>query len=173
MQLILFGLSGSGKNYVGEILAKEFGYHFWDGDSVLTGEMRDCIKNKQPFTQTMRDTFTAVIINHINRLTKEYVDVVIAQGFYKERNRCQIQHAVPAAQLVHIHANLELIQNRLRKHHETDYLDYAKKISLNFEAPQLPHHVINNETDEQSVIEQLDTLLHAENISWIRLLLDA
>ena len=37
--IILFGLAGSGKNYVGEILQKHFNYYFWDGDTLLTKEM--------------------------------------------------------------------------------------------------------------------------------------
>ena len=32
MFLYLFGLPAAGKNYVGQVLAEEFGYTFYDGD---------------------------------------------------------------------------------------------------------------------------------------------
>jgi gluconokinase len=158
MQLILFGLSGSGKNYVGEIFAKHFEFYFWDADTVLPAEMRECINRQETFTQSMRDNFTAIIIHHINELKKLHPKLVIAQAFYKEQNRIQIKTACPTAQLVYIQAQPALIATRLSKNHADGYLDYAEKIRLNFETPQLVHKVIINESDEAAVIKQIETL---------------
>jgi shikimate kinase len=44
--IILFGLSGSGKNYVGRILRDDFGFLFYDADTDLTPEMQDAIKRQ-------------------------------------------------------------------------------------------------------------------------------
>ena len=40
MLIILFGLSGSGKNFVGNVLVKHFGFYFWDTDDALLDEMK-------------------------------------------------------------------------------------------------------------------------------------
>ena len=39
-----FGLPAAGKNYAGGVMAKEFGYTFYDGDLDLTLEMRDAMR---------------------------------------------------------------------------------------------------------------------------------
>src|ERR1700722_6120517 len=99
MLIILFGLSGSGKNFVADILANRFNFHFFDADSVLPQEMRDCIKQKNMFTQAMRDRFTETIKTNISHLERihENKNLVVAQALYKEKNRNEIQEAFPEA----------------------------------------------------------------------------
>ena len=48
--IILFGLAGDGKTYVGKIFEKYFNYYFYDGDNDLTEEMKEAIKTKTVFT---------------------------------------------------------------------------------------------------------------------------
>src|SRR5690606_4548719 len=55
--LVLFGIPGAGKTYVGRVLAADFGFHFRDVDQDLPDEMREAIVNKQPVTDAMRDAF--------------------------------------------------------------------------------------------------------------------
>jgi gluconokinase len=47
MLLILFGLPGSGKNFVGRILQEDFGFLFHDADDDLPDEMREAIQSQQ------------------------------------------------------------------------------------------------------------------------------
>lgn len=61
MLLILFGLPGCGKNYVGEILQSSFGFYFYDGDDALTDDMRDCLNNGYEET-TSRHYFSYAFI---------------------------------------------------------------------------------------------------------------
>ena len=44
--IILFGLPGTGKTYVGKVFEKYFDYYFYDGDNDLTPEMREAIQIK-------------------------------------------------------------------------------------------------------------------------------
>ncbi len=57
MLLIVFGLPGAGKTYVGKLLKDEFGFYFYDGDRDLTDEMRQALKEKKLFNDSMRDVF--------------------------------------------------------------------------------------------------------------------
>ena len=66
MIIILFGLSGSGKNYVGELLAKHFGFTHIDADQWLTDEMKQSIENKQSFSLPMLEVFTKKMIENIS-----------------------------------------------------------------------------------------------------------
>jgi gluconokinase len=159
MLLILFGLSGSGKNFVGDILAKEFNYFFWDADTILSPEMRDCIKNKTSFTQAMRDNFTKAIIQNISQLQTQQANLVVAQAFYKESNRQQLLTAFPTAQLIQIKAEPSIIATRLQKNSNSINLDYAEKIKVNFEETALPHQIIINNSDSAAIVEQLKQII--------------
>ena len=65
MFLYLFGLPAAGKNYVGQVLADEFGYTFYDGDLDLTDELRDAVRDGRPFTDPMRDRFYDALVLRI------------------------------------------------------------------------------------------------------------
>jgi len=155
MLIILFGLAGSGKNFVGEIFHQHpFSFEFMDGDHYLTQEMRDAIASKQSFTQDMRDQFTEELIDKISKSNAE--NLVVASAFYKEKNRQQLLAAFPDAKLILIEADLDHIQNRLLERNDIGP-DYAKKIKINFEQPIDFHGTILNNAGKEEVIEQIET----------------
>jgi gluconokinase len=163
MQIILFGLSGSGKNFIGEILQKHFNFYFWDADTALPAPMRECIAEKRPFTQEMRDSFTRIMIANIAELKKTHKKLAIAQALYKEKNRLEIQAAFPAIELLHVTADLENIIARLTYGNNAIDAKYAKMISVNFEKPVLMHHVIDNNSDADAIIMQIRAYLDKRN----------
>lgn len=159
MVIVLFGLSGAGKNYVGKVLKKHFSFHFWDTDAALPQDMKQSIKNKQPFTQKMRDDFTTTVIQTINQLQElGHKRLVIAQALYKEENRKQILNAYPHALLLHVDAVPEVINNRLKK--RSDWVDenYAAKIQANFENLHPHKRIVNNQEGDATIIEFLRSL---------------
>jgi gluconokinase len=154
MLVFLFGHPGAGKNYVGEILSKHFGYYFWDADLALTAEMKACIANQEVFTQNMRDGFTQIIIENTNRLCLN-PNVVVAQAFFKEKNRRQIAMAFPEAKFILIEANPQTILTRLQLRGNAVDSAYAEKIRAQFEMPRLLYQSLSNNTDENDIIQQL------------------
>ena len=167
MLIILFGLSGSGKNFVGNILQNHFDFHFWDADQALPQDMLDCIAQKQSFTQAQRDNFTRVIIEKVSSLENNpnNQNLVVAQALYKEKNRKEIQDAFPDAIFFHVKASPEKIMARRRNSNEGIDADYAKKISLNFENPILTHEDIENNSDKQAIVEQLSSYLNKRKLN--------
>jgi gluconate kinase len=157
MIFILFGLSGSGKNFAGELLAKNFDFYFWDADTMLPPTMRAAIQKQEVFTQAMRDEFTQIIIENIRILNKEHPNLAVAQALYKEKNRKQIIQAFPAAKLIQIKAHPEIIATRLLRNSKS----YAEKIRSNFEESNLPHTVIDNNTDIHAVQSQLQNIINS------------
>lgn len=163
MLIILFGLSGSGKNFVGEALAKHFDFYFWDADDSLPNTMLDSIKDRKSFTQDMRNNMTQIVIRKLALLEMEYTDLVVAQGLYKEKNREEIMMAFPHAQFVWIQSSNENIAVRLKL--RGGYIDgqYAELMKVNFEEPKLPCFVISNDKSETEVIAQLVQLIESNN----------
>lgn len=156
--IILFGLAGAGKNYIGEILQKKFDFYFWDGDNVLTSEMQQCIENKEPFTQDMRDQFTDLLIENILILRKKYSNLVVAQALYKEKNRAQILKKIPEVQFILVESDHQSIQKRLSSINSSIDIEYAELIQKNFEVPSRPHATILNRDGDTDLIDQLKAL---------------
>lgn len=159
MLIILFGLAGSGKNFVGEILANHFGYYFWDADAILPVNMQDSIKQKKAFTQTMRDEFTQALIKKIHELFITHKKLVIAQALYKECNREMIQNEFPDAIFILVKADPKIISHRIKNRKSVVDEEYAKKIQSNFEMPLLKHNVIDNNSDENAILLQLNKVI--------------
>lgn len=161
MLLILFGLPGAGKNYVGRILAEDFGFHFHDGDDDLPLDMRAAIQNKQAATQAMRDSHTDNIITRIADLQRGHANVALAAAFFKERNRLQLLAHYPDARFVLIKTTRDLLLERLarRQNHLAD-TEYALKIFAFFEPPQAhPYITLQNIGDRAAVKREVERVL--------------
>lgn len=61
----LFGKTGSGKSYIGELLRQLNIVHI-DGDNHITQKMRDCLIEDEQMTPEMIDEFVDVLIDVIN-----------------------------------------------------------------------------------------------------------
>lgn len=157
--IYFFGLPATGKNYVGRVLAEEFGYTFYDGDIDLTSEMRDAVREERPFTEAMRDRFYALLIGRIAGLRSEHAHLAFCQATFKEHHREMIRQAFPDVVFVLIEATPEIRASRLARGGNPVTVDYARRIDALFEPPSHPHFVINNNNGREDVARQLAALL--------------
>lgn len=158
MLIYLFGLPAAGKNYVGEVLAAEFGYTFYDGDLDLTPEMRDAVRDQRPFTDAMRDRFYSLLVSRIAELRCDHDDLAFCQATFKERHRRQIAEAFPDTVFVLVTADDEVRAARLSRGNPVT-IEYARQIAAFFEPPGHAHFVITNNGGRGEVVRQLANLL--------------
>jgi carbohydrate kinase (thermoresistant glucokinase family) len=157
MLLILFGLPGAGKTYVGEILQQEFGFFLYDGDQDIPPKMRALIDAKQPLNDHLRDEFFERLITNIQKLSQQYPHLVVAQTFIKEKYRRQLLKILPNAKFVLVETKTDICEKRLmkRKTFPLD-LDYARKMVEIFEKPMIEYEIIeNNHEGKAALIQQL------------------
>jgi gluconate kinase len=168
MFIYLFGLPAAGKNYVGQVLADEFGFEFYDGDRDLTPELRDAVRHQQPFTEAMRDRFYARLVERIAELRLIYADLAFCQATFKERHRQQIAAAFPDVVFVLVQAEEVVRMARLREGSTAVTVEYARQIASFFEPPRHEHRVIDNNGGREEVVRQLADLLAAvrEESDW-------
>ncbi len=160
MLIYLFGLPAAGKNYVGHVLAEEFGYTFYDGDLDLTPELRDAVREERPFTDEMRDRYYDVLIDRITALTLLHPRLAFCQATFKERHRLLIAAAVPDIVFVLVEAEEEMRVERLSRGENPVTVEYARRIAGFFEKPRHPHFIISNNNGREDVVRQLAGLLH-------------
>ena len=163
MLLILYGLPGAGKNYVGRLLAKYADGHFYDADDDLTEEMRHYIDNRIPLTDSVRDRYYAVVVGRIAELKAQHRRLIVAQALIRQRHRDMIHEAHPEARFVLIEAPRKLRIERLtyRDNHAVGRLgpEYADVIAGMFERPANPTYCIVNDAGSERILEQSTAIL--------------
>lgn len=144
--LILFGPTGAGKTYIGKLLAKDFGYYFYDGDNDLSEEMKQALNSMKIITDRMRQKFIFRLINSCVKLDKKYKNLVIAQTFIKDKYRQRLLKKLPQAKfvLVKTKTNIRYVRRQQRADYPWDET-YVKKMDRLFETPKIPHHLITND----------------------------
>jgi gluconate kinase len=159
--IILFGLPGTGKTYVGEVFKKYFGFYFYDGDANLTVEMKRAVKTKTVFSERMRDVFFKNLTKSIGELKSKHKRLVVSQTFIKERYRRAFLKKFKDANFILIKTNHSLREKRLTK--RKDYpldMEYARKMVTNFDRPKIDCLIIfNNSEGVGNLKKQTDNIL--------------
>jgi gluconate kinase len=153
--VVLFGLPGTGKSFVGKIFEKYFHYYFYDGDEDLTPEMKAAIKTKTVFTDQMRDVFFEKLISNIQELTNKHKKLVVAQTFIKEKYRINLLEKIPEAKFMLVETKKEIREKRLleREDYPID-LNYARIMEKNFEKSKIDIQIIMNNEEGENIIKE-------------------
>ena len=159
--LVIFGLPGTGKTYVGKVFEKYFDYYFYDGDNDLTDEMKAAIKTQKVFTDEMRDAFFKVLISKIQDLGSRIQNLVVAQTFIKEKYRMALIDKIPDTKFVLVETDSLIREKRLSQRKETPLkMEYARKMVTNFEKPKSDYlKIINNIDGDEGIKKQINSLL--------------
>lgn len=162
MLLILFGLPGSGKSHVGNILQEQFGYYHYDADEDLTPEIKEAIRKNEKITCEMRDIFIERVCNRISELILIHENIVVSQTFTKEKDRQKIRSKFREAMFIRVEAKWSLIESRLknRNGHVVNkfYVELSRGV---FELRGVAHFVLKNNEGEESIHAQLWSILNS------------
>jgi sugar-phosphatase len=162
MKLLLFGKIGSGKSFIGELLQREFGIAYHDADLDLPDTMREAIRNHEPISEKMRDSFVEGIIERIHQLSRKHDEFCIAQALFKEHHRQRLLEAFPDLTLVWVHSTDELTDTRLQGrtgHLASRY--YAQMVNPQFEVPTHTHQTIENTADITQLRKRVVSMLES------------
>jgi gluconokinase len=160
MLLILFGLPGTGKNYVGDILRDDYGFHFYDADPDAPPALKAKVRRGEPLTDEDRDQWFALIADRVKTLQLTYVDIAVSQGTFREKHRRYLLEHFPAAKFVLITASPDVRIQRLSA--RADHIisaEYALKTDAMFEPPHIPYVTLDNSGTREDVKAQLERLL--------------
>lgn len=157
MIVILFGLTGAGKTFVGQQLSAISPFYFWDADEAITDEMKQCIAEKRSFTQEIRDEYFNLVTNHIKLLCNQHEHILVSQAFYKNKNRTQLLAEFTHCIFLQVTVDSSIVLNRLRERNNAITEEYAKIIINDFEPPTHPYFIITNnlENDCDSLTKQI------------------
>lgn len=114
MIVLVMGVSGSGKNAIGEPLAKRLGWKFIDGDDYHPPEN----VKKMAAGIALQDADRWPWLDRLNAILRKEKDVVVACSALKEAYRRRLLAGVADHAIVHLRGSFELIRGRVeaRKH---------------------------------------------------------
>ena len=114
MIVLVMGVSGSGKNTIGEPLAQRLGWKFIDGDDYHPPEN----VKKMAAGIPLQDEDRWPWLDRLNAVLKKERQAVVACSALKEAYRKRLLAGIPDFAIVHLRGSFELIRSRVeaRKH---------------------------------------------------------
>jgi gluconokinase len=152
--LFLFGLSGAGKSWVGDLISVHTGWPVYHADADITAQMRQALADARPFTDAMRDDYFARLPAYIQSHRQPGRPLIVTQGAYKRRHRDQLKMQVPGLELIWVDAPPELILQRLEQRGQGIRAASAAALFSDFEAPAGTYCRIMNDGDNNRILQQ-------------------
>jgi gluconate kinase len=160
--LFLFGLAGSGKSYVGNLIGERAGWHVYHADDDLTDEMKLALAEHRPFTGPMRDRFFELVVDRILHLQQQHARLVVTQAVYKQQHREYLLAHIPGIELICVGADDATILHRINRRSDGITVASAAALRADFEAPDAGCRTIVNNSDAAAVVQQLNRHYGAE-----------
>ncbi|MEK7789651.1 MAG: gluconokinase [Planctomycetota bacterium] len=115
MVVILMGVSGAGKTTIGQCLAKDLGWPFYEGDDFHPQTNIDKMRQGIALNDADRDVWLIALESLISELVYKRQSAVIACSALKCTYRKRLQTDVAMVQFVYLKGNFALIQKRLQE----------------------------------------------------------
>ncbi len=159
MIVILMGVAGSGKTTVGQLLAKELGWIFYEGDDFHSGDNISKMRQGFALTDSGRDAWLVALTNLIKELDKKKQSAVIACSALKRSYRDRLAEHSTNVLFVYLKGSYDLIRNRLEARQEHYFK--ADLLKSQFEILEEPGQaiVINVAQTPDMIVEQIKQAL--------------
>lgn len=161
--LILFGLPGAGKSYVGALLRDEFGFHFHEADDDIPDDYRRLVQAGQVVSDERRDAYHRDLLDRLAALAADHPRLAVAVPLLRQKHRDWIRARFPVARFVLVQTSPETWSARLAARTHTVGADYARKVLPLYQPPTLEHSVLIN--DAEGVASLRRQLLKAQLVS--------
>ncbi|HOA24902.1 MAG TPA: gluconokinase [Aggregatilineales bacterium] len=155
MIVVLMGVSGSGKTTIGQMLAEQVGWPFYDGDSFHPPENIAKMRRGEPLTDADRDGWLAALSELAARLSETGQPALIACSALKHAYRERLREAGDDVRFVYLKGSYELIRTRLESRRE--HFFQPALLDSQFEALEEPSDAptVDIQQPPEAIIQQI------------------
>jgi gluconokinase len=165
--LIVFGVSGAGKTTVGELLARELGWHFLEADDFHPAANIEKMRSGHPLTDEDRWPWLERLREQIERSLAARDNAVLACSALKRKYRDYLR-VNSAVNFVFLRGDYAVIEKQLRnrRSHFMDP-DLLRSQFADLEEPQPDEKTITIELggSPQQIVEEIKTKLQGTTAS--------
>ncbi len=153
--IIVMGVSGSGKTSVGEALAQELGWDFYDADDFHPPENVAKMANGIPLNDSDRAPWLASLHDLIDSSLKADHPGVLACSALKERYRQQLMDSNSQVQLVYLRGTYDLIWSRMSR--RRDHYMKPHMLQSQFDTLEEPANALTVDISEpvNKIVQQI------------------
>jgi gluconokinase len=160
--IIVFGVSGAGKTTVGELLARELGWHFLEADDFHPAANIEKMRGGNPLTDSDRWPWLDRLREQIERCVAAGENAVLACSALKRAYRQHLRLSGDV-KLVFLRGDYELISEQLC-HRHGHFMDptLLRSQFADLEEPQPNEDVITIELGRtpEELVDEIKTKLH-------------
>jgi gluconokinase len=160
--IIIFGVSGAGKTTVGELLARELGWHFYEADDFHSPANIEKMRGGVPLTDEDRWPWLENLRELVKRCIAAGEDAVLACSALKRAYRRYLRVSAEV-KFVFLHGDYALIAKQLQRR-RGHFLNPALLQSqfADLEEPGLDKETLTIELGRtpQELVKEIETKLH-------------
>jgi gluconokinase len=160
--IIIFGVSGAGKTTVGNLLARELGWHFLEADDFHPAANIEKMRSGHQLTDENRWPWLERLRQQIERSLAAGEDAVLASSALKRANRDRLRVS-EEVKFVFLRGDYALIEKQLRSRHGHFMNPELLQSQFNdLEEPQPNEIVLTIELGPtpQEIVEEIEAKLH-------------
>ena len=160
--IVLFGLPGAGKSYVGRLLRDEFGYYLHEADDDIPADYKRDVAAGQVVSDARRDAYHRLLVECVAALRAAHPRLAVAVPLLRDKHRHWLAERFPDAVFILVTCAAGPWEARLAGRTHTVGLDYARKVVSLYEPPTLPHATLDDSAEGAAPLrEQLHHILSA------------
>jgi gluconokinase len=137
---MVMGVAGSGKTTVGELLARQLGWSFYDADAFHPPENIEKMANGIPLNDVDRAPWLAALHALISTSLRENRPAVLACSALKESYRQRLLEDNDGVQVVYLKGSYDLLWSRLS--HRKDHYMKPQMLQSQFESLEEPENAL-------------------------------
>ena len=138
--VVVMGVAGSGKTTVGELLAQQLGWSFYDADAFHPPENIEKMANGIPLNDIDRAPWLTALHSLISTSLRENRPAVLACSALKESYRQRLLEKNDGVQIVYLKGSYDLLWSRLS--HRKDHYMKPQMLQSQFETLEEPENAL-------------------------------